>query len=90
MSVDRVTVSLPVEVREAAQRVAQGEGLSFSAVVTSALESWVRGRLTDAWLTEYQANHGAFGEDELQRLAAEAGVPYLPPREARVDGSGAS
>jgi protein-disulfide isomerase-like protein with CxxC motif len=39
MSSDRVTVSLPAEVRQAAQRVAQEAGVPFSAVVAEALAS---------------------------------------------------
>ncbi|GAA1168539.1 type II toxin-antitoxin system CcdA family antitoxin [Pseudonocardia alaniniphila] len=84
MSSDRVTVSLPAEVRLAAQRVAQEAGVPFSAVVTEALETWVRGRLIDAWLVEYQAEHGAFDEAELREIAAEAGVAYIPPSPSRT------
>ncbi len=54
-------------------------GVSFSAVVAEALTRWLRGRLVDAWLAEHQAEHGAFTEEELRELAAEAGVPYLAP-----------
>jgi predicted transcriptional regulator len=84
MSSDRVTVSLPAEVRQAAQRVAQDTGVPFSTVVADALAAWVRGRLVDAWLAEHQAEHGAFAEAELQRVAAEAGVAYLPPTRSRT------
>lgn len=79
MTTERVTVSLPAEVRRAAQQIAQDNDVPFSAVVTEALAGWLRGRLVDAWLAEFQSSHGAFGEDELRELAAEAGVPYLPP-----------
>jgi hypothetical protein len=75
MSTERVTVSLPEDVRRASQRIADELGLSFSAVVAEALTGWLRARLVDAWLAE----HGAFDEDELQALAAAAGVPYLAP-----------
>lgn len=80
---ERVTVSLPTEVRRAAQRVAEATGVPFSAVVQDALATWLRTRLVDAWLAEHQAAHGAFSEDELRALAAEAGVPYLPPTASR-------
>ena len=80
---ERVTVSLPTEVRRAAQRVAEATGVPFSAVVQEALATWLRTRLVDAWLAEHQAAHGAFSEDELRALAAEAGVPYLPPTAGR-------
>lgn len=76
---ERVTVSLPEDVRRSAQRIADDLGLSFSAVVADALTGWMRGRLVDAWLAEHQAEHGRFDEDELRALATEAGVPYLPP-----------
>lgn len=78
-TVERVTVSLPPEVRQTTQRIADDLGTSFSAVVAEALMGWVKGRLVDAWLAEHQAAHGAFDEDELRALARNAGVPYLPP-----------
>ncbi|MDQ3153181.1 MAG: hypothetical protein M3R63_16185 [Actinomycetota bacterium] len=65
--------------RRASQRIADVLGLSFSAVVAQALTGWLRARLVDAWLAEHQAEQGTFDEGELQALAAEAGVPYLPP-----------
>lgn len=79
MSTERVTVSLPEDVRRASQRIADELGLSFSAVVAEALTGWLRARLVDAWLAEHQAEHGPFDEDELRALAAETGVPYLTP-----------
>jgi predicted transcriptional regulator len=79
MTTERVTVSLPEEVRRTSQRIADQLGLSFSAVVAQALAGWLRGRLVDAWLAEHQAKHGEFDEDELRELAAETGVPYLGP-----------
>jgi predicted transcriptional regulator len=84
MSADRVTVSLPAEVHRAAQRVARETGVPFSAVVTEALEVWVRGRLIDAWLADYESEHGAFDEAELREIAAEAGVAYIPPTPSRT------
>ena len=76
---ERVTVSRPAEVRQAAQRVAEATGVAFSTVVNEALAAWLRTRLADVWLAEHQASHGAFDEEELRTLATEAGVPYLPP-----------
>ena len=82
MSNGRVTVSLPDDVLQGAQRIAEERGTSFSAVVCEALTAWMRGRLVDTWLAEYQATHGAFDEDELRALAADAGVPYVGPGRA--------
>lgn len=76
---ERVTVSLPSEVRRTAQQVADETGTSFSAIVVSALEEWLRGRLIDSWLADFQERTGAFDEDELRHLALQTGVTYLPP-----------
>jgi Arc/MetJ-type ribon-helix-helix transcriptional regulator len=80
MSTERVTVSLPEQIRQSAQRIADDLGVSFSSVVSDALAGWLRSRLIDAWLAEHQETHGAFDEDELRALATEAGVAYLPAR----------
>jgi predicted transcriptional regulator len=81
MTTERVTISLPIEVRRAAQRIAEATGVAFSSVVNDALAAWLRSRLVDVWLVEHQTEHGPFDEDELRALAADAGVPYLPPRQ---------
>lgn len=47
--VERVTVSLPPDLRRAAPRVADDAGMSFSSIVTEALVSWRRARLVDVW-----------------------------------------
>ena len=82
MKAERVTVSLSNELRRTAQQIADERGSSFSAVVAEALTSWMRGRLVDAWLAEYQAEHGHFNEDELRAIAESAGVPYVGPGRA--------
>ena len=80
MTTERMTISLPAEVRQAVQLVAQTSGVPLSSLVNEAITAWLRTRLVDAWLTEFQRLHGAFDEGELEALAAETGVPYLPPR----------
>jgi post-segregation antitoxin (ccd killing protein) len=83
MTTARVTVTLPAELRQAAQEAADSAGVPFSAVVSDALAGWVRGQLVDAWLAEHQTAHGAFDEDELRALAEDAGVPYVPAGRSR-------
>jgi hypothetical protein len=53
-------------------------------VVADALAAWLRGRLVDAWLAEHEAEFGAFEEAELEQIAADSGVPYLPPANVRT------
>ena len=76
---ERVTVSLPADVRQAVLHVAESTGVPFSNIVNDALSAWLRGRLLDQWLSEYEIEHGPFSEEELQALALETGMPYLPP-----------
>ena len=83
MSTDRVTVSLPAELRQAGQAEADETSTSFSAVVTAALRDHLRGRAIDTWVLEFEAEHGEFSEAELVAIAADAGVPYVPPRPFR-------
>ena len=53
--------------------------LPFSTLVRDALQAWLRGQLVDTWIEEYQSSHGLFTEAELEALALEVGVPYVPP-----------
>lgn len=80
---ERVTVSMPANVRESAARIAEDEGQSFSALVTSAVEDMIRGRLLDEWLEEMAAERGGWDEESLKALAAETGLPYTPPEGRR-------
>lgn len=74
-----MTVTIPAEFRRAGQEEAESAGVYFSSVVTDALAPHLRGRAIDVWLAGYAAEHGAFSEDELVRIAADAGIPYVPP-----------
>ena len=78
MAIERVTVSLPAELRQAAQELAKGQGVPFSTLVSSALERHLRGLLLDRWLQDYQDELGAFTEEELRAAAERMGLPYTP------------
>lgn len=84
MSSERVTVSLPEDVRRAAQRIAADRGVSFSTVVSEALTGWMRARLVDAWLAEHQAAHGRIrrGRAALARRRGGRPVPGAGPKRA--------
>lgn len=76
---ERVTISIPADLRASAARLAEGEGRSFSAFITSAVEDHIRGLLLDEWLAEQAEADGGWDEDELKALAERTGIPYLPP-----------
>ncbi len=78
-TIERVTVSLPAQVRQQAQRLAELEERTFSSVVTSALEDWMRGKLLDEWLREQEEEFGPISENELKAFAERSGMRYLPP-----------
>lgn len=80
MTIERVTVSLPAELRQAAQRAADANGSAFSSVVADALRSWVRGQRIDELLADYEREHGVFTEDELRAMAFEMGLPHVAPQ----------
>jgi predicted DNA-binding protein len=76
---DRVTISIPSQLRASAAHLAEREGKSFSAFISSAVEDHIRGLLLDEWLAEQAAERGGWDEEELKKLAEETGIPYLPP-----------
>jgi predicted DNA-binding protein len=78
-TMERVTISIPSQLRQSAARLAEREGRSFSAFVSSAVEDHLRGLLVDEWLAEQAAERGGWDEEELKALAEETGIPYLPP-----------
>ena len=83
MTMARITITLPEELRDSAQRAADDEGRPLSAVVTDALRTWARGRVVDRWLAEHQAEFGPLEEGELRAIAQTAGVPYVEPTPER-------
>ena len=76
---ERVTISIPADLRASAARLADREGRSFSAFVSSAVEDHIRGLLLDEWLAEQAEADGGWDEEDLKALAERTGIPYLPP-----------
>ena len=84
MTIERVTVSLPAELRQAAQKAADATGTAFSSVVADALLDWVRGRKIDELLAEYEAEAGEITEGEMREMAKEMDLPHVEKRRARA------
>jgi len=64
-TMDRITVSVPPEVGRAVREAARREHLSVSSYVTSVLEEKLRNVLLGSALDQWEAEHGAFTEEEL-------------------------
>ncbi len=81
---ERVTVTIPIEMRQAAQREAEERNVALSTVVSEALAEHVRARALREVVEDYEAEFGVITEDEMREYAARVGIPYSSPRR-RVD-----
>lgn len=79
MAKSQVTVRVPEEIKEFAQRVADESGRPLSAVLSEALGQWVRWMAMDEFLREWRAEGGQFDEERLRSVAEQHGMPYVPP-----------
>lgn len=76
MNVDRITVSVDAELGAAAREAAERAGTSMSGWVAEAMAARLRNQLLGAALDAWEAENGAFTEEELAEAAAEFGVPW--------------
>jgi len=79
MAKAQVTVRVPEEIKEFAQRVAVERGTPLSAVLADALGRWVRWQAMDEFLKEWHAEDGPLDEERLRAVAEKHGMPYVPP-----------
>jgi len=73
MSTSRVTVTLP---KEQVEHIRQSTD-NVSGFIAEAVADRLRGQAIDAYLDAYQAEHGAFTEQELHDAEASL-VPWTP------------
>jgi hypothetical protein len=74
MQVDRISITMPPEIGRKVRDAAEEEGVSVSAWITEAAAERVRNRLLGKFLDEYQAEHGAFTDEEMERAAQRLGL----------------
>lgn len=82
----KYSITMPTDVAEAAREYAGPAGLS--AFVTEAVESKVRHLRLGEFLAEYEEEHGAFTEEEIERADREIAAAHeemLRLRAARTD-----
>ena len=73
MAVEKLSISMDVELAEAIRQAAEDDGLSVSAWIAKQVDRTIRMRRLDQLLEEYQAEHGAFTEDELRQAGIRLG-----------------
>ena len=73
MSTSRVTVTLP---KEQVEHIRQSTD-NVSGFIAEAVADRLRGQAIDTYLDSYQAEHGAFTEQELHDAEASL-VPWTP------------
>ncbi len=71
MAVRKVSVSLPADLAANVSAAAERAGLSVSAWISRAAAHSIRIEQGLAAMTEWEAEHGAFGAAELTRATAE-------------------
>ena len=70
----RITISIDEDLAVAVRELAEHEHTTISAVVADALRREVRSRGLLAVIADWEAEHGAFTEDELRRAREHLGL----------------
>jgi hypothetical protein len=89
-----MSISFAPELGDAVREAAERAGMTLSAWLADAAEAKLRAeedeqaelqrrmRGLDAFLDEWEAEHGAFTEEELATAAREMGLPWPPKGES--------
>ena len=67
MAVDRLSITVGADLGRAAREAATAGGVSLSSWVAEAIEERVRQVSLATFLDDWQAEHGAFTEEQLDR-----------------------
>ena len=73
MAVEKMSISMDAELAEEVRRSAAAEGQTVSAWIAGVLAKKTRREGLRALLEEYQAEHGAFTEEELAKASRDMG-----------------
>jgi hypothetical protein len=77
VAVEKMSISMDAELAEAIRQAAEDDGLSVSAWIARQVDRTIRMRRLDQLLEEYQAEHGAFTDEELRE--ADIRLGFAPP-----------
>ena len=70
MTVDRISLTIPIELGVQAREAARARGESLSAWITQAVESRLRNQFLGDALTAYENEFGAFTAQEMEKADA--------------------
>lgn len=73
MTVDKLSISLRPEIGDAARAAAERAGQGLSAWVAEAVAARLRAEALDAFLDEWQEQHGRITPEEIARAEIELG-----------------
>jgi hypothetical protein len=81
MKASKIAISLDGELAEEVRHAAAADGKSVSAWLADAARAELRHKALEAFFNEWQREHGAFTEEELERAESELGLsPRSPAR----------
>jgi len=78
VAVEKLSISMDAEVAQAIREEAQAEDLTVSRWIAEAAQARLRKTALKRYLDEYQAEHGAFTQEEMDEAADELGLPRIP------------
>lgn len=79
MAVEKLSVSFPEDLAGAVRQGAREAGQGVSTWLAQAASARLRADALQAFVTEYEREHGAFTAEELEQASRELGLPVARP-----------
>jgi hypothetical protein len=79
VKVDKLSISFDAALGDAVRAAAQRRGDGLSRWLAEAAAAKLRAEALAQFLDEWEAEHGAFTAEELERAAADLGLPWEQP-----------
>ncbi|MCK9494776.1 MAG: hypothetical protein M0R75_04675 [Dehalococcoidia bacterium] len=84
MATEKMSVSFPTELSEEIRQDARAAGMTVSAWLAEAAAAQLRSKGLGDLLDEYEREHGAFTEEELEEARVRMGYPPARGRRRSV------
>ena len=83
MKVDKLSISFPPDLGDGVRAAAARQGVPVSSWLAEAAAAKLRSQSLGEFLDEWEAEHGAFSEEELAQAAADLQLPWPPASESQ-------